>query len=94
MIAGRISSRVAEDPAILKRWGWSSLVSQAGLALGLSVVIARAFPSFGEGFRSLAIAAVAINEMIGPVLFKFALDRSGETDVHEPEVRPSLAPPA
>jgi hypothetical protein len=57
-------------------------------------VIARAFPSFGEGFRSLAIAAVAINEMIGPVLFKFALDRSGETDVHEPEVRPSLAPPA
>src|SRR5450755_4532880 len=94
VIAGRISSRVAEDPAILKRWGWSSLVSQAGLALGLSVVIARAFPSFGEGFRSLAIAAVAINEMIGPVLFKFALDRSGETDVHEPEVRPSLAPPA
>jgi Kef-type K+ transport system membrane component KefB len=94
VIAGRISSRVAEDAPILKRWGWSSLVSQAGLALGLSVVIARAFPSFGEGFRSLAIAAVAINEMIGPVLFKFALDRAGETDVHEPEVRASLAPPA
>jgi Kef-type K+ transport system membrane component KefB len=94
VIAGRISSRVAEDPAILKRWGWSSLVSQAGLALGLSVVIAKAFPSFGEGFRSLAIAAVAINEMIGPILFKFALDRAGETDRHEPEVRPSLAPPA
>ncbi|HEX7452143.1 MAG TPA: hypothetical protein VF294_07655, partial [Polyangiaceae bacterium] len=65
-----------------------------GLALGLSVVIARAFPSFGEGFRSLSIAAVAINEMIGPVLFKFALDRAGETDIHEPEVRASLAPPA
>ncbi|HEX3854416.1 MAG TPA: cation:proton antiporter [Polyangiaceae bacterium] len=94
VIAGRISSRVAEDPAILKRWGWSSLVSQAGLALGLSVVISRAFPSFGEGFRSLTIAAVAINEMIGPVLFKFALDRAGETDIHEPEVRASLAPPA
>jgi len=94
VIAGRIGSRVAEDPAILKRWGWSSLVSQAGLALGLSVVVARAFPSFGEGFRSLSIAAVAINEMIGPVLFKFALDRAGETDVHEPEVRASLAPPA
>jgi Kef-type K+ transport system membrane component KefB len=92
MIAGRISGRLAEDPPVLKRWGWSSLVSQAGLALGLSVVIAKAFPSFGEGFRSLAIAAVGINEMIGPVLFKFALDRSGETDRHEPEARPSLAP--
>ncbi|HEY5373951.1 MAG TPA: sodium:proton exchanger, partial [Polyangiaceae bacterium] len=94
VIAGRISSRVAEDAPILKRWGWSSLVSQAGLALGLSVVIERAFPSFGQGFRSLSIAAVAINEMIGPVLFKFALDRAGETDAHEPEVRASLAPPA
>jgi Kef-type K+ transport system membrane component KefB len=93
VIAGQISSRIAGDPPLLKRWGWSSLVSQAGLALGLSVVIANAFPSFGEGFRNLAIAAVAINEMIGPVLFKFALDRSGETDRHEPEVRPSLAPP-
>jgi Kef-type K+ transport system membrane component KefB len=93
VIAGRISSRVAQDPAILRRWGWSSLVSQAGLALGLSVVIVKAFPSFGEGFRSLAIAAVAINEMVGPILFKFALDRAGETDQHE-TIRPSLPPPA
>jgi Kef-type K+ transport system membrane component KefB len=92
MLAGRISGRLAEDAPVLKRWGWSSLVSQAGLALGLSVVIAKAFPSFGEGFRSLAIAAVALNEMIGPVLFKFALDRAGETDRHEPEARPSLVP--
>jgi Kef-type K+ transport system membrane component KefB len=92
MLAGRISSRLAEDSPVLKRWGWSSLVSQAGLALGLSVVIAKAFPTFGDGFRSLAIAAVALNEMIGPVLFKFALDRAGETDRHEPEARPSLVP--
>ncbi|HEY0467652.1 MAG TPA: cation:proton antiporter [Polyangiaceae bacterium] len=94
VVAGRISSRLADDPAILKRWGWSSLVSQAGLALGLSVVIAKAFPSFGEGFRSLAIAAVALNEMVGPILFKFALDRAGETTHNEPEVRPSLPPAA
>jgi Kef-type K+ transport system membrane component KefB len=92
VIAGRIGSRLAADAPILKRWGWASLVSQAGLALGLSVVISKAFPSFGEGFRSLAIAAVAINEMVGPVLFKFALDRAGETNRHEAEVRPSLAP--
>lgn len=90
MGVNRVSTRLADDAPVLRRWGWSSLVSQAGLALGLSVVIANAFPSFGEGFRSLAIAAVAINEMIGPILFKFALDRAGETDRHEPEARPSL----
>jgi len=94
VIAGQISSRLSDDSPVLKRWGWSSLVSQAGLALGLSVVIAKAFPSFGDGFRNLAIAAVALNEMIGPILFKLALDRAGETNRHAPEVRPSLAPPA
>jgi Kef-type K+ transport system membrane component KefB len=92
--AARLSSRLADDEPVIRRWGWSSLVSQAGLALGLSITIGNAFPAIGEGFRSLAIAAVAINEMIGPVLFKLALDRNGESRVEEAEVsRTSLLPP-
>jgi hypothetical protein len=90
----RLSSAIAADPPAIRRWGWSSLVSQAGFALGLSVLIARTFPDFGEGFRALAIAAIAINEMVGPVLFKLALDRAGETNPHEALPRPSLAPEA
>jgi len=78
-VTSRWASRVAQDPPVIQRWGWSSLVSQAGLTLGLSVVIVRTFPEFGEGFRSLVIATVALNEMIGPVLFKYALDRAGES---------------
>jgi hypothetical protein len=68
------------------------LISQAGLTLGLSVVVVRTFPEFGESFRSLVIATVAINEVVGPVLFKVALDRAGETSSAAPTVRPSLAP--
>ena len=75
----RWGSRLAGDTPVILRWGWSSLISQAGLTLGLSVVIVRTFPEFGEGFRSLVIATVALNEMIGPVLFKYALDRTGES---------------
>ena len=36
-------------------------------------------PSVGGGIRSLVIATVAINEMVGPVLFKLALDRTKES---------------
>jgi Kef-type K+ transport system membrane component KefB len=88
------ASRVAKDPPILQRWGWSPLISQAGLTLGLSVVIARTFPEFGEGFRSLAIATVALNEMVGPVLFKLALDRTGETQSSPHELAPAPSGPA
>jgi Kef-type K+ transport system membrane component KefB len=95
IVAARISSRLANDEPSLRSWGWSSLVSQAGFALGLSVVIAKAFPTIGPGFRDLAIASVAINEMVGPVIFKLALDRAGETRREEAEIaRTSLAPPA
>jgi Kef-type K+ transport system membrane component KefB len=77
--AGRISGRLAGDPPPLKKWSWAGLVSQAGLALGVAGVVERAFPVLGKGFGALAIATVALNEMFGPILFKLALDRSGES---------------
>jgi len=79
MVAARAASQLAQDAPVIKRWGWSGLVSQAGLTLGLTVVIARQFPEFGEGFRTLAIGVVGVNEMLGPVLFKLGLDRAGES---------------
>ncbi|MBX3190505.1 MAG: cation:proton antiporter [Labilithrix sp.] len=80
----RVASRAAKDPPLIAKWGWASLVSQAGLTLGLSAVIAREFPAFGAGFRALAIATVAINEAVGPVLYKLSLDRAGETKTPAP----------
>jgi Kef-type K+ transport system membrane component KefB len=93
-VFSRISSKMAGDPPVVRKWGWAGLVSQAGLALGLGIVVEGAFPGIGTPFRSLVIAAVAINEMIGPVLFKLALDRTGESSSAEPLARPSLPPPA
>lgn len=88
--AARLSSRIANDPPLIRKWGWAPLVSQAGLALGVAATIERSFPSFGEGLRALAVATVAINEMVGPVLFKLALDRAGES-AKTPQVRADLA---
>jgi Kef-type K+ transport system membrane component KefB len=83
-IAHAIGTRLAGDPPPVRRWGWAGLVSQAGLALGVAAVIERSFPAFGAAFRSLSLANIAINEIIGPVLFKLSLDRTGETS-HAPE---------
>jgi Kef-type K+ transport system membrane component KefB len=85
--AHRLGSVLADDPPQVRRYGWAPLVSQAGLALGLALTVAQAFPMFGVGFQSLAIAMVAINEIVGPILFKWALDKSGETR------SPDAAPP-
>jgi Kef-type K+ transport system membrane component KefB len=92
-LASRAAGALAQGPAVLRRWSWAGLVSQAGLTLGLSVLIAREFPTFGDAFRSLAVATVALNEMAGPILFKLALDRSGETSRQPRPSFHSMRPP-
>ncbi len=77
--ASRIATRVAGDPPQFRRWSWCPLVSQAGLALGLFARVQGEFPAFGTAFAAMGVATVAVNEMVGPVLFKTALDRTGET---------------
>jgi Kef-type K+ transport system membrane component KefB len=91
--AHRVGSRLAGDEERVRKWGWTGLLSQAGIALGISSVIVREFPSFGEGFRALAIAQIAINEMVGPVIFKFVLDRTRESARAYAPSFPSLRPP-
>jgi Kef-type K+ transport system membrane component KefB len=78
LLAHHLSAWLANDEPVIRRWGWSPLISQAGLTLGLSAVVEAAFPSFGTAFRSLVIATVAINEIIGPIVFKAVLERTGE----------------
>lgn len=87
--ANVVSTRVAKDEPVLKKWGWAALVSQAGVAIGIAQAVARQFPSFGPAFRDIAIACVAINELVGPVLFKLALDRSKETKAPAPSLTDS-----
>ena len=91
----RLSSTLAKDDPAIKTYGWGPLISQAGVAIGIASVIASKFPSFGAGFRDVAIACVALNEMVGPVLFKLALDRAKETQGPAPSLDDAEeAPPA
>ena len=69
-LLARFSGRLASDPPAIKNWGFTGLISQAGLALGIAPMIAQEFPEFGGPFSALAIAAVGINQLVGPIMFK------------------------
>jgi Kef-type K+ transport system membrane component KefB len=79
VIAAKTAAYAAKDVDVIRKYSWSGLISQAGVALGVATTIAAQFPTFGSQFRDIAIACVGLNEMFGPIMFKFALDRSGET---------------
>ena len=47
-------------------------------------MISGKFPSFGARFQDVVVACVALNEMVGPILFKIAIDRAGESKAPTP----------
>jgi Kef-type K+ transport system membrane component KefB len=100
VVASRLASRAAKDEPVLRRWAWSPLISQAGFAIGIAQIASREF-TFGRSFADLAIATVAMNELVGPIIFKVALDRAKETrapvaslDAEENRTQPTADAPA
>jgi Kef-type K+ transport system membrane component KefB len=74
----RLGARTAGlDPA-LGSLAWMGLVSQAGVTLGLTVLVATEFPRWGVPLQALVMVMITIHELAGPILFRNALRRAGE----------------
>jgi len=74
----RIGARWARVTELEARYTWMGLISQAGVAVGLAVILASVYPSRGAAMQTLFLAALAVYELTGPILFRRALQRSGE----------------
>jgi Kef-type K+ transport system membrane component KefB len=72
--------RVVQRRAPMKHGegAWMGLISQAGVTLGLATIVASEFPGWGGRVRTLIIALTGLHVLIGPILFKAALQRAGE----------------
>ena len=72
-------------PEVVRRNIGYGLLSQVGIAIGLSLVVAGEFSGFGPEGRRLALtvinillATTVVTEVVGPILARKALLRSGE----------------
>lgn len=74
----RLGARWSGAEPEVARYTWMGLISQAGVAIALSNVVANVYPARGEQLRTLFLAMIAINETLGPILFRLSLLRSGE----------------
>ncbi|MBI4541049.1 MAG: cation:proton antiporter [Gemmatimonadetes bacterium] len=74
----RVGAWWADVGDVERRYVWMGLVSQAGVAIGLATIVAEAYGEPGRNLRTLLLALIAVNETIGPVLFRRALVAGGE----------------
>lgn len=73
-----IGSRLTGEAKEVQKFGWAGFISQAGVALGMAIVIQDNFPDWGDEFMTLVLAVIAINQIIGPVFLQKLLVRTKE----------------
>ena len=54
------------------------MLTQAGLAIGLTLAISRRFPDFSPIITTVVLSSIIVFEIIGPISTRFAIVRSGE----------------
>jgi hypothetical protein len=69
---------LAGQPPQHNRIIWMTLLTQAGVSLGLASEVGATFKGWGRQFQATIISIVLLNQLAGPILFKIALRRVGE----------------
>lgn len=78
-IGSFVSGKLAKENSKVTNYAWLGFITQAGVSLGLLSEVARRFPEIGLSIQSILVAAITLNQIIGPITLKLALKKVGET---------------
>lgn len=78
VVGGWLGARITGAHATVTQNIGLCLLPQAGVALGMGLVLAERFPERGGALVSLLVASTTTFELVGPLFTRFALGRAGE----------------
>ena len=78
MVGGYVGGWLSGDSPLFRRLAWMPYVTQAGVGLGLATVVSKTFPTWGIEFSTIIIAVIVVNQIVGPPLFKWAIQKVKE----------------
>lgn len=78
VLGASIGAAIMKAPKTVKKYIGFTLLPQAGVAIGLSLIAARMLPDYGSAIRAVVLCATLIYELTGPVITKICLKKAGE----------------
>lgn len=82
LLGAYLGARIAKLSHVIQKYLGFTLIPQAGVAIGLSMVAENTLPSpYGTQVRTIVLAGTVIYELVGPMITKEALIRAGEIEV-------------
>ena len=80
------SSAAAHCTPNIRKYLGITLLPQAGVALGMSVIAQQQLGESGSLIRNIVLFGVLIYELVGPLLTKIALTKAGDIQPKQPKV--------
>jgi len=77
----RAGAKISHAPDSVKKYLGFALLPKAGVTIGLILLAALRFPTFGAVMLNAVLASTIINELIAPPLTKYAIFKAGEVSV-------------
>ena len=81
LVSTYLGAVAAADLPVIRREGWMGFLAQAGVTLGLAHIVSERFAVWGEEVAAIIIAMIAVNQLIGPPLFRLSLLRADEANL-------------
>ena len=85
-VAGKIAgaylgARIMKTPSQVAKYLGPTLIPQAGVAIGLTIVAQSIVPEYADTIRAVILCGTLIYELIGPVITKWSLTKAGEIKI-------------
>jgi Kef-type K+ transport system membrane component KefB len=78
LYGARIGARLGKFGETEQKWVGMTLMAQAGMAIGLSMTLAKQWPEGGALIETIILGSVVIFELIGPLAVRHGLVNAGE----------------
>lgn len=75
-----VGSMISHTEKNIRKYLGITLLPQAGVAIGMSMLVVSSLPEYGKEIRAVVLCATLIYELVGPLLTKIALTRAGEIE--------------
>lgn len=76
LLGAWIGARVSQASKEVQHWMGIALMPQAGVAIGMALLIANRFPEYQQTILSIVISTTIFFELVGPICTRIALKRT------------------
>lgn len=80
IVGAGVGARALGESKTMQKYLGLSLLTQGGISIGLSSIVASELPQFSESIITVILFSVLVFEIMGPILAKIAITKAGEVD--------------